>query len=101
MSVFYNNYLSCFSHLTAALKDFKADFIIYNAGTDILIGDRLGNLDITAEVNIEFKFMLDVELGCYVCFKRNHLHFCVFRVLNKEMQSFFKLLSTITSLLLW
>ena len=32
-----------------AIKEFKPDFIIYNAGTDILIGDRLGNLRITPE----------------------------------------------------
>ncbi|XP_063421349.1 histone deacetylase 11-like isoform X1 [Mytilus trossulus] len=32
-----------------ALNEFKPDIIVYNAGTDILKGDPLGNLDISAE----------------------------------------------------
>lgn len=35
--------------LEKAFKEFKPDFIIYNAGTDILEGDPLGWLDVTAE----------------------------------------------------
>ena len=30
-----------------ALKEFTPDIVVYNAGTDILLGDPLGNLDIT------------------------------------------------------
>ena len=30
-----------------ALNDFKPSFIIYNAGTDLLEGDRLGGLNIS------------------------------------------------------
>ena len=37
-------------HLPAALDEFDPDVVVYNAGTDILIGDPLGNLDITPEV---------------------------------------------------
>lgn len=47
-----------FSHLDAALNDFSPQLIIYNAGTDILVGDRLGNLDITAEVRVLFRIKL-------------------------------------------
>ncbi|CAC5392966.1 HDAC11 [Mytilus coruscus] len=32
-----------------ALNEFKPDIIVYNAGTDILLGDPLGRLDVTAE----------------------------------------------------
>lgn len=31
------------------MDHFNPDFVIYNAGTDILEGDRLGELSITAE----------------------------------------------------
>ncbi len=31
------------------MAEFKPDLIIYNAGTDILVGDPLGNLDISAD----------------------------------------------------
>lgn len=36
-------------HLTKALVEFNADLIVYNAGTDILKGDRLGLLAVTAD----------------------------------------------------
>ena len=37
-------------HLPAALDECDPDVVVYNAGTDILVGDPLGNLDITPEV---------------------------------------------------
>ena len=37
-------------HVPGALNEFKPDLIVYNAGTDILDGDPLGNLMITPEV---------------------------------------------------
>ena len=36
------------ANLAAALDEFSADFIMYNAGTDILEGDPLGCLNVTA-----------------------------------------------------
>lgn len=39
-----------FRHIPDRLDSFKPDLVVYNAGTDILIGDPLGNLDITPEV---------------------------------------------------
>lgn len=33
-----------------ALEEFDPDLIVYNAGTDILEGDSLGALSVTAEV---------------------------------------------------
>ena len=42
---FYRDY----RNLPAALDEFDPD-VVYNAGTDILEGDQLGNLDITPEV---------------------------------------------------
>jgi hypothetical protein len=36
--------------LSTALGEFNADLIVYNAGTDCLIGDPLGALSITPEV---------------------------------------------------
>ncbi|XP_071082818.1 histone deacetylase 11-like isoform X1 [Haliotis cracherodii] len=37
------------SNLDASLEDFRPDIIVYNAGTDILEGDPLGNLSVTAK----------------------------------------------------
>lgn len=37
-------------NLSKALEEFVPDFIVYNAGTDILEGDPLGQLSITAQV---------------------------------------------------
>ncbi len=41
-------------NLEKSLNEFQPDFVVYNAGTDILQGDPLGNLDITPEVLIIF-----------------------------------------------
>lgn len=48
------NYFILFhsSHLDKSLKLFKPDLVVYNAGTDILKGDRLGLLSISSEVTI-------------------------------------------------
>ena len=35
--------------LKAAIDDFQPEFLIYNAGTDCLLGDPLGRLGITAD----------------------------------------------------
>ncbi|RWS31714.1 hypothetical protein B4U80_02356, partial [Leptotrombidium deliense] len=44
------NYLQLLRfHLNEALNEFSADFIVYNAGTDILRGDPLGALNISPE----------------------------------------------------
>lgn len=43
----YLDYLS--RRLPNALDDFDPDMVVYNAGTDVLIGDPLGQLDITPE----------------------------------------------------
>lgn len=37
------------THLTKALEEFTPDVIVYNAGTDILEGDPLGNLNISPQ----------------------------------------------------
>ena len=37
-------------NLPAVLDEFDPDVVVYNAGTDILKGDQLGNLDITPQV---------------------------------------------------
>ncbi|XP_076094848.1 histone deacetylase 11-like isoform X2 [Mytilus galloprovincialis] len=42
------------STIDEALNEFEPDIIVYNAGTDILKGDPLGNLDITAEVSTHY-----------------------------------------------
>ena len=39
--------------LPHALDMFQPDMVVYNAGTDVLIGDPLGALDITPEVGRE------------------------------------------------
>lgn len=41
--------MSC-RHTKEALEEFQPDAVVYNAGTDILEGDPLGNLSITAQV---------------------------------------------------
>lgn len=33
--------------LNAAFTTFKPDFVIYNAGTDCMVGDPLGNLNLS------------------------------------------------------
>ena len=38
------------SYLPEALDEFTPDMIVYNAGTDILVGDALGRLNVTPEV---------------------------------------------------
>ncbi|XP_022301246.2 histone deacetylase 11-like isoform X2 [Crassostrea virginica] len=40
-------------HTKEALEEFQPDAVVYNAGTDILEGDPLGNLSITAQGIIE------------------------------------------------
>nr|QSX72312.1 histone deacetylase 11 [Halisarca dujardinii]QSX72316.1 histone deacetylase 11 isoform 2 [Halisarca dujardinii] len=43
-------YLEKIRHnLPRELEEFRPDLVVYNAGTDILIGDQLGQLDITPE----------------------------------------------------
>ena len=44
-------------HLEKSLNEFQPDFVVYNAGTDILRGDSLGNLDITPEVKPPFSVL--------------------------------------------
>jgi histone deacetylase 11 len=51
-------------HVDAALNEFKPDVIVFNAGTDVLEGDPLGNLSITADGIVQrdeivFKFAHD------------------------------------------
>ena len=46
-------------HVEGALNEFTPDVVVYNAGTDILEGDPLGNLSITAQVYIKYVFRLD------------------------------------------
>ena len=40
------------NHLERALNEFTPDVLVYNAGTDILDGDPLGNLSISAQVQM-------------------------------------------------
>jgi len=60
-----NEYLfELHKNLKAALDEFKPDLIVYNAGTDVLKGDPLGNLDITSNGVIkrdEFVFKMAKE----------------------------------------
>lgn len=38
-------------NLKRSLHEFQPDFVVYNAGTDILQGDPLGNLDVSPQVH--------------------------------------------------
>ena len=65
--------LNIHRHLPAVLDEFDPDIVVYNAGTDILEGDPLGNLDITPEVCIDLhksiieRIMLTIaSVGFYV-----------------------------------
>merc|ERR1712129_251005 len=49
-----------------ALDEFKPQIVIYNAGTDILIGDSLGQMDISKDGVVERDYIVFDE-----CFKRN------------------------------
>ena len=42
----------CYRKLPKVLDEFKPDIIVYNAGTDVLLGDPLGALDITPDVRV-------------------------------------------------
>jgi histone deacetylase 11 len=44
-----DQYLVWMAVLEEDMDSFRPEFVIYNAGTDILEGDPLGNLSITAE----------------------------------------------------
>ena len=39
--------------LTKAFEEFKPDFVVYNAGTDCMVGDPLGNLNISEQGIVE------------------------------------------------
>ena len=45
---------SHFRHVEGALNEFEPDVLVYNAGTDILDGDPLGCLSISAQVSCSF-----------------------------------------------
>lgn len=47
-------FLSDFRELNEALAEFEPQLLIYNAGTDVLQGDKLGGLSITEKVVIDF-----------------------------------------------
>ena len=56
-------YLALLSfHLLASLHDFRPDLVVYNAGTDILVGDRLGKLDISPEGVVERDRLVFTEI---------------------------------------
>ena len=57
-------------NLEKSLNSFQPDLVVYNAGTDILQGDPLGNLDITPEVGHsligrERPAVGELVLGCH------------------------------------
>ena len=52
-------------NLPKALDEFKPQLLIYNAGTDILIGDRLGCMDISQDGVVKRDYIVFDE-----CFKR-------------------------------
>ena len=39
-------------------REFKPEFVIYNAGTDCMVGDPLGNLHISAEGIVKRDFLV-------------------------------------------
>ena len=45
-------------HLKAAFQEFPPDLVVYNAGTDVLEGDPLGQLEITASVRCSVFFKM-------------------------------------------
>lgn len=61
-----------------AIEEFEPTFIIYNAGTDVLINDPLGGLDISEDVinktlnfisRFSFQDVLSMLLYCFFCLK--------------------------------
>lgn len=44
----------CCRNFLEALDECAPDIIVYNAGTDVLVGDRLGDLSISEQVIIIF-----------------------------------------------
>ena len=51
------------SHLRECLQSFSPDFVLYNAGTDVLEGDSLGALSITAQGVIARDELVFREVG--------------------------------------
>lgn len=55
------------STLTQAIKESQPAFIVYNAGTDILVGDPLGNLGVTADgVEARDRYVIDTCLAANI-----------------------------------
>jgi histone deacetylase 11 len=44
-----------FRNLEESLREFHPDILVYNAGTDVLDGDTLGLLAISAQVSKQYK----------------------------------------------
>jgi len=55
----FQYFIIIFSALIESLLKVKPDLIIYNAGTDILKGDKLGLLSITPEASFQLIFLLN------------------------------------------
>lgn len=54
-------------NLEKSLNEFQPDFVVFNAGTDILQGDPLGLLDITPEVRRDLLFFSKQNPICLGC----------------------------------
>lgn len=50
-----------------SLREFHPDILVYNAGTDVLDGDTLGLLAISAQVSKHYKILLNTIYYNEVC----------------------------------
>lgn len=63
---FYRNFLE-------ALSEFKPNILIYNAGTDILAGDRLGGLSVSEQVLVKIQHSKCIhKVDKYLLFTGNY-----------------------------
>jgi len=62
----FQYFILIFSALIESLLKVKPDFIIYNAGTDILKGDKLGLLSITPEASFHLIFFINLDISMII-----------------------------------
>jgi hypothetical protein len=49
-------------NLEEALREFYPDILVYNAGTDVLVGDSLGLLAISSQVRKQYEILLNINI---------------------------------------
>lgn len=54
--------------MNEALSEFEPQLLIYNAGTDVLQGDKLGGLSLTEQVSSAVHYKFNISLSSLLFF---------------------------------